>query len=549
MKAEYYIKIKKRSLILLLLFLPLMLNAQDFWSRVVDDKPYNKSHLASGTLFRDSLILAGGTVSDVSCPRQVLFAFDLRGKRLWNIEGYFDLLFTDSGYIYTAGYEEGDDVCCYEEVVIAKYDGEGHKIFSTGYPGVPHNDIYFFEPRSMDIAADGTILVCSGESVLKSDIHGAAIRSWQLSLFSEAEQIIAVTPRTCLLCSQDRIYRTDSSFSVTDSLLLPDSLTKTLLIRDTLYALSGGQLLRLDTALTIIDTLISSTSDDYTDLVAYDGGLLVRTGRSDSLELIRIAENHAADTLVFGKYGHIRRYLHTGDNFTFLGESFSGQICLYNYHLPGEKMPEPRFPDIELVDFDIDSITFRYQQAGDDSVLVGYDFNTELILRNNGPDTLHSFAVYAYLHGEMFCMHNYFYQKFSGMEVAPGASVTVHLNRAFEEGKNGHLCFECLAPDSRPELETRNNKLCKTFDITARQDLHTSSVRVYPNPATGYLIIESREPRLRSIVLTDMSGRVLLRSQITGERTRLNTFSLAPGTYILKLFTGHGAEMHVIVIR
>jgi hypothetical protein len=25
--------------------------------------------------------------------------------------------------------------------------------------------------------------------------------------------------------------------------------------------------------------------------------------------------------------------------------------------------------------------------------------------------------------------------------------------------------------------------------------------------------------------------------------------SLAPGTYILKLFTDHGAEMHVIVIR
>lgn len=41
----------------------------------------------------------------------------------------------------------------------------------------------------------------------------------------------------------------------------------------------------------------------------------------------------------------------------------------------------------------------------------GYRFDPETTIRNSGMGTNHSFAVDAYLHGGMVCLHNYFYEK------------------------------------------------------------------------------------------------------------------------------------------
>src|SRR5690554_3552411 len=124
----------RRLIIVSLVFIPILINAQAFWSVVVDDSYHNISHVTDKGLFQDSIILVSGFVSDASCPYHNLFAFDRNGKRLWNTGGYYDLITTDSDYIYTAGYTPIDDVMGYEQIVLSKYDKNGNEIFSIGYP-------------------------------------------------------------------------------------------------------------------------------------------------------------------------------------------------------------------------------------------------------------------------------------------------------------------------------------------------------------------------------------------------------------------------------
>ena len=117
-------------MIVILALLPILVKAQTFWSIVEDDAKYNKSHLTDKGLFQDSIILVSGFVSDASCPYHNLSAYTLAGKKLWNVRGYHDLIYTDPNYIYTAGFTPLDDIAYEGQIVISKYDNHGNKIFT-----------------------------------------------------------------------------------------------------------------------------------------------------------------------------------------------------------------------------------------------------------------------------------------------------------------------------------------------------------------------------------------------------------------------------------
>jgi hypothetical protein len=236
---------KTLPLAFLILF-PIFVNAQSFWSVVDDDKTHNKSHVTDKGLFQDSIILVSGFISDASCPHHNLFAFNRKGQKLWNIGGYHDVILTDSSYIYTAGFTPLDDIANVGQIVISKFNKQGNKIFSIGYPERPPYVYFYFIPVNMDISKDGTILVSSKKSVVKSDIQGTKIQEYKLKLPSDIKSVVSMNPKTYLITTRNRLYKSDSSFVLIDSVAVNSNLIKTLFHRDTIYALFDHSLIRYD---------------------------------------------------------------------------------------------------------------------------------------------------------------------------------------------------------------------------------------------------------------------------------------------------------------
>ncbi len=522
--------------------------SQPFWSIAEDDTSYNKSHVTDIALFQDSIILVGGIVNDASCSYHNLFAYNFKGQKLWNIQRACDVIATDTNYIYTAGYDIGaDDAIGDEHLILSKYDKKGNEIFSIGYPEVPHN--YFeFKPQNMDVAGDGTVLISFGKLVFKSDINGTKIQEYQLTALADVKGIFSLDRLTYLIYSQNQIYKSDSSFVLTDSISFSGSINKVLLENDTVYALLDNNLVRLDASLNTIDTLMHFSAE-ASDMEFYDDNLWVQINEPDSIKLLHVKSSNIAETFSFEKLSEVKGFIATKNRFTFIGNSFTDQIGLYNYKASDLTGTALHLPDIELVDFNIDSISLVYTAVLDEElVLTGFRFNTELTVKNNGQDTIHSFSVFSYLKGNDNCAQNYLYQKFTGLEILPDQTQTVKLKRAYQEGvNNNQLCFECLAPNSKLEKQTANNSLCKTFTITGIENRVQSAVKVFPNPFADYLTIEDASLKITYIQIMDMNGKILLNKAPTGQRTTIETSNLHPGPYILKIYsTGKGDAQLII---
>lgn len=538
----------KRLIIALLSLSPIFVNAQSFWSVVDDDIYHNISHKTDKGLFQDSIILVSGFVSDASCHYHNLFAYNKKGLKLWNIGGFHDVIYTDANYIYTAGYTPIDDVIGYEQIKISKYNKNGDEIFSIGYPDKPH-DLYFpFEPKNIEIAADGTILVSSDTSIVKSNISGAEIREYTVKLESPIKAIHSINPVSYLLHTQNKVYKSDSSLILVDSVEFTNSIIKLVVKNDTIYTLLNSCLLRMDTSLNVIDTIVTSEIE-YKNMELYQNKLWVQFIQSDSLKLINLQSFENPDTVTYPILVNDIEFIVSEDQFFFLGNSFTNQIGIYSFQSGNAEIVKAMLPDIEIIDFNIDSIVIDYYHFQGDSFATGFRFDTELTVKNNSNNTIHSFAVFSDLNGGFNCNQNYFYQKFSGLEILPGQTQNVKLNRAYEEwiGKNKQLCFQCLAPNSNLEISTENNSLCKTFTITGIKSENISTIKAYPNPVKDYLTIENSEMNFKSIEIFNIRGEILIRSVVNGKSSRIDTSNLPSGLYILKITSDVKAITQMII--
>jgi len=73
-------------------------------------------------------------------------------------------------------------------------------------------------------------------------------------------------------------------------------------------------------------------------------------------------------------------------------------------------------------------------------------------------------------------------------------------------------------------------------------------VKVYPNPTTGLVNIQSQE-ELRSYEVVNLLGQVLLKGQLKQGQNSIMIESLSTGTFILNITTAEGKVMSRKVIR
>lgn len=530
----------KRFIFILLAFSPIFINAQTAWNLVVDDDlSHNLSKVTDVALFQDSVILVSGILNKASCSYQNLFAYNTHGERLWSARGTHDVINTDSGYIYTAGFTFIDDVPGHEELIISKFDKYGDEIFSIGHPDLPNDHPFEFKPKNIELASDGTILVSSELSIVTLNANGQDIQEYNLNLATPINAIHALTPTTYLINTKNKIYKTDNAFNLTDSIEFSKSLNKLKFENDTLFALFDTHLLRLDTDLQIIDTLIESSVDLFT-MEFYDDNLWLQTVHFDSLRLINLQSSGNPDTLTFPIFADHIQTIVTEDGFTFIGNSFSNQIGIYHYQPQDGELETVSLPDIELVDFHMDDIEIDYVQIPGDTFAQGFYFRIELTVKNRGLAPINTFAAFSKLDGGVNCSRNFLYQKITDLEIPPGQTHTIILDRAYQFGiNNTEICIRCLAPNSELETIVDNNILCKTFTITGIDEkVALNPFKIFPNPVSDYAIIESADHHLKTIEIFDINGRILISKVVSGSTVKVETSDLIPGLYIVRM----GAE-------
>lgn len=79
------------------------------------------------------------------------------------------------------------------------------------------------------------------------------------------------------------------------------------------------------------------------------------------------------------------------------------------------------------------------------------------------------------------------------------------------------------------------DKTIEVNDITLSQD-----VFVFPNPTSAdiQVVLSGRATTLSSFIITDISGRAIIKGQIDGIKTSINTETMAQGVYFIKLTNG-----------
>ncbi len=62
-----------------------------------------------------------------------------------------------------------------------------------------------------------------------------------------------------------------------------------------------------------------------------------------------------------------------------------------------------------------------------------------------------------------------------------------------------------------------------------------AAAKVYPNPAKDYVYVESLDQNINTIVLMDVTGKIISRTEVAEKTTAINTAGLTPGMYILSI--------------
>gem|GEM_PF-1335462 len=535
----------KRLFTFLLVLFHISAFPQSFWSKVIDDQ--DLSRFTCSSLFQNSLILVGGHIGTASCLGYGLFAYDLKGRRVWGKDGFFDAIYTDSNSIYTVGYNIGiDDVGGDQQIVISKFDKNGKELFQSSYPELPHH--YWSEPNNLDINGNGSIVASSKNSIIRADLVGKVISEKRMNFKQDISGIHFIGTDSFLISTNSALYLSDSSLNRSDSISFTENIVSSLIQNDTIFCLFPNKLVILDANLNILDTLITSTDIEFKKIRLFDGDLWIQGTQDNQAKILQLHNLSVSDTLTFDLLIKSPDFLVSPGNVVFTGTSNSNQIAICSYN----KNADPdlvTLPDIEIVDFYINNIGFGYIHiSGGTDFPISYNFLTEMVIKNNGNDAITSFAIYSNFHDGMNCSNNYFYQKFSNVLILPHQEKTINLNRMHEDLRYNTICFECLAPNSKIESNIENNSLCKTFVITGLNDFPKSQqYQFYPNPVKDFLNLKFEENGIKHIRLTNVNGSLLLETKITGCETNLDLSEFDSGIYLLTITSDSGIFTRKIV--
>lgn len=140
------------------------------------------------------------------------------------------------------------------------------------------------------------------------------------------------------------------------------------------------------------------------------------------------------------------------------------------------------------------------------------------------------------------------------MPLLPGDSTELLLPDDFDlDGQENkpafNLCFWTAVPDDRLDGNPEDDRFCKTFSVLVSEQepvVSFQNVQVFPNPSAGdvrfNIEVVDAGPDDRLIVLTNLSGQVVLRESFSGPAYHLARGSLPAGIYFYEI-TGQAKRL------
>ena len=534
--------------------------AQPTWTKVLSGEVFNKSIAISNGSLADSLILVTAYTNAVSCSTNNLFAFNSQGEMVWqqnppaghNQGGKHEIVITTGEFIYTAGYSFHDDYYTGNEpLTLVKINPSGEVVFEKNYSGNWNETLAI--PNSMDISEEGEMIVSTAGNegkVFKADSEGTVL--WELNYDFEIMQVAFLNEEDYLILSHDELHKCDPEGNITGSVSVDEYPQKVLIIDNFIYLLLESELIRMNSDFSNQITLIDDTDIDFKNMKVFQEQIWIMGLDDDEILIFPYSEETENQVFTAGLFVEAPDFLITADQIIISGTSPSGQLALYSYPIQSDNSAYP-WPDIEILDFNISNIEVEYWEENGEPFPVGFHFDTELVIQNNGPETVNEVFVYSLRSGGVNCAQQLYYRNFNELSLLPGESVTFDFGNSGEFSPplpNHEICFEIMAPNSLLERDISANILCKSFNATDIEKLISDeNFRIFPNPASDRLFFEVNIPGKYHVHLYDHNGRLV--KQLTGsdKSMNINISELAKGIYFLKLRSQNGETMTKKIVR
>ena len=136
---------------------------------------------------------------------------------------------------------------------------------------------------------------------------------------------------------------------------------------------------------------------------------------------------------------------------------------------------------------------------------------------------------------------------------------------------NSSYCFTCNTTLSKSSFDMSDigdnvvyvtmqdrcgNSVIDSLTITVAEAISTaitesakSNINIYPNPASDFVLIESKDDRIKQVELYTMNGMLIGRSIVNNTQFSYRVSDLKDGLYLLKVYTSKGVIAKKIVVQ
>jgi len=84
--------------------------------------------------------------------------------------------------------------------------------------------------------------------------------------------------------------------------------------------------------------------------------------------------------------------------------------------------------------------------------------------------------------------------------------------------------------------------------VTGTQDLHTSTVKIYPNPASEYIRIENARPTVEVTVST-LNGTIVYNTKVTNYNLKIPVTNWKKGLYMVQVKDNEGVSVEKVMVQ
>lgn len=427
---------------------------------------------------------------------------------------------------------------------IQKFDENGNSIW---YRLWPSENCYVQYLEGLTESVDNQLFVnyytSSTSKIYELNPSGALADSTTIE-HSELAGITPLTDSNIVTFKEDSLFRYDTGGNTINTLIFSSPIKGFELFNDTLFVLSQNELTLLDTNFSVLLATPVVGYTNYSNLKV-DSSFIRFISHTSYNESI-VTTNHDAQFVsvtIISTPVYDTPFKDFSNNHLSLDIDFSlmtyTAIRHLDYSIGSSINYGVNWTDIGVIGIEptlVSAVPSQFTQG-----VYSISLSANALVKNFGTKTLTDCRISHKISEYAICNHNVYTQHFSGLNLAPGDSVWIPLGQIHYETNlfppviSRNICVYTSHPNYKTDLIVPNDQYCKNiiFGYAGVGEEIIEEVKVYPNPATDFLIIDVQQVEDVNFVVTDLQGKQVLSGSL--EMNRIETQMLSQGLYLLEL--------------